>query len=201
MEKEQVLEAMQRIGFRILFVGVDAGASLSLQALNKPLRDKQPERAAQRLLESNLRALQNARRHHVSIKAGFVLGHLGMTASLLHENVQTYIKFLRAGQDVIVSADIELLSPEPGSKDFHYLTHPASAEALSSRLGLPIASGSVRERIASLYRGIDLFDREEAIDDYIRAFMPELSKQQLANAREHVRTECSRLGVVTGTDI
>lgn len=87
MEKEQVLKAMRRIGFRILFVGVDAGATRSLQALNEPIRSKDPAAAAQRMYDANLRALCNARKHGVAIKAGFVLGPIGMNEALLQENV------------------------------------------------------------------------------------------------------------------
>ncbi|MFL9873988.1 B12-binding domain-containing radical SAM protein [Paraburkholderia megapolitana] len=201
MEKEQVLKAMRHIGFRILFVGVDAGAALSLQALNKPLKNKNPTFAAKRMYESNLRALQNAREHRVSIKAGFVLGHLGMNESLLAENVQMYTEFLRSGKDVIISADIELLSPEPGSKDFYYLTNPDSADMFSRQLNLEIAPHHFRDQIASKYRGIDIFDREKAIDDYIKVFMPSLSKEQLSDARDQVRKECARLGIVIGDEI
>ncbi|WP_116137617.1 B12-binding domain-containing radical SAM protein [Trinickia diaoshuihuensis] len=162
MEKEQVLKAMRHIGFRILFVGVDAGAARSLQALNKPLRNRDPAAAAQRMYDANLRALSNARKHGVVIKAGFVLGHLGMNESLLEENVATYAAFLEAGRDVIVSADIELLSPEPGSKDFHYLTHPDDAEVIAKRLGLNIGDTQLRQDIANRYRHVDIFDREGA---------------------------------------
>lgn len=201
MERVQVLEAMRTIGFRILFVGVDAGVALSLQALNKPLKSKCPELAAKQMYEANLRALENARKHQVSIKAGFVLGHLGMNESLLEENVQMYIEFLRSGKDVIISADIELLSPEPGSKDFNYLIDPKSAEAFSERLGLPIAPYALRSQVASKYRGIDAFDREGAIEDYVEVFMPTLSKSQLSGARDRVRSECTQLGIVIGDDI
>lgn len=200
MEKEHVLQAMRHIGFRILFVGVDAGAARSLMALNKPLRSKDPASAAGRMHQANLHALDNARRHGVAIKAGFVLGHLGMDEALLEENVATYADFLRTGHDVIVSADIELLSPEPGSKDFHYLTHPDEAEAVSARLGLPISDGALRRRIAERYRQVDTFDREEAIGDYIRAFMPGISKARIAAARDRVRGECRQLGIVVGDD-
>lgn len=200
MEKEHVLRAMRQIGFRILFVGVDAGAARSLMALNKPLRSKDPESAAGRMHQANLRALDNARQHGVAIKAGFVLGHLGMNEALLEENIATYADFLKTGHDVIISADIELLSPEPGSKDFHYLTHPDAAEAVSARLGLPISSGALRRRIAERYRQVDTFDREEAIDDYIRAFMPGVSKARIAAARDRVRSECRQLGIVVGDD-
>ncbi|RKP45216.1 B12-binding domain-containing radical SAM protein [Trinickia fusca] len=201
MEKEHVLKAMRQIGFQILFVGVDAGASLSLRALNKPLKNKDPQLSSQRMSASNLRALENARRHRVSIKAGFVLGHLGMNDALLGENVRTYVEFLRSGQDVIVSADIELLSPEPGSKDFYYLTHPDAAAAISSDLDLEIAPIELREHIAADYRGIDIFDRERAIEDYIRAFMPRLSKNTLTQARDYVRASCLTLGIVIGDEI
>ncbi|WP_250208022.1 hypothetical protein [Curvibacter sp. CHRR-16] len=201
MEKEQVLKAMQEIGFRILFVGVDAGASRSLQALNKPLRNKDPVAAAQRMVDANLRALHNARAHGVAIKAGFVLGHLGMNKALLDENIETYIDFLKAGRDVIISADIELLSPEPGSKDFRYLTNPDEAETRAAQLGLAIGSRALRQNVAERYRNIDIFDRETAIDDYVSVLMPELSKEQLAIARDQVRSECNRLGIVIGDDL
>lgn len=201
MEKEQVLRAMRDIGFRILFVGVDAGAPQSLQALNKPLRNRDSAAAARKMYDSNLRALGNARKHGVAIKAGFVLGHLGMTEALLEENITTYIEFLRAGRDVIISADIELLSPEPGSKDFRYLTQLDEAEAMSRRLGLDIGSRETRQHVAERYRQADVFDRETAIDDYIGVFMPELSKERLATARDRVRGECARLGIVTGDEL
>jgi radical SAM superfamily enzyme YgiQ (UPF0313 family) len=201
MEKEQVLKAMREIGFRILFVGVDAGAARSLQALNKPLRNKDPVAAAQRMADANLRALHNARMHGVAIKAGFVLGHLGMNEELLKENIETYIAFLKAGRDVIISADIELLSPEPGSKDFRYLTDPDEAETTSARLGLAIGNRTLRQDVADRYQNTDIFDREAAIDDYIDAFMPELSKERLATARDRVRGECGRLGIVIGDDL
>ncbi|PMS36500.1 radical SAM superfamily enzyme YgiQ (UPF0313 family) [Trinickia symbiotica] len=201
MEKGHVLEAMREIGFRILFVGVDAGAPLSLLALNKPLRHKDAAVAATKMYESNLRALRNARKCGLAIKAGFVLGHLGMNETLMEANVQMYIDFLRSGRDVIVSADIELLSPEPGSKDFLYLTEPDAAAELSKRLGLEIAEDRLRRQVADRYRGVDLFDREMAIGDYVRAVMPRLSKDQIATARDRVREECRQLGIVIGDSI
>ena len=152
------------------------------------------------MYDANLRALSNARKYGVAIKAGFVLGHLGMNEMLLEENVDTYAEFLKAGRDVIISADIELLSPEPGSKDFQYLTHPDEADAMSERLGLDIGDAPLRQHIAERYRHVDTFDREAAIDDYIRAFMPELSKEKLAAARDRVRRECRQLGIVVGDD-
>lgn len=201
MEREHVMQAMRDIGFRILFVGVDAGAQQSLQALNKPLRNKDPIIAARRMYEANVRALANARKHGVAIKAGFVLGHAGMNEALLEENVATYIEFLAAGRDVVISADIELLSPEPGSKDFRYLSQPDEADAIAERLGLRIAARSLRDHIARRYREVDIFDRETAIEDYIRALMPELSKARLAAARDHVRAACVRYGIVIGDSL
>ena len=58
----------------------------------------------------------NSRNHGGLLKAGFVQGHIGMNEALLEKNVRMYVEFLRDGQDVIVSADVELLSPEPGSR-------------------------------------------------------------------------------------
>ena len=192
---------MSEIGFRILFVGVGAGVPLSLRALNKPLKSKSPEEASRRMYESNVRAIDNAKKYGVAIKAGFVLGHLGMTKRLLDENLRAYRDFLSYGRDVMISADIELLSPEPGSKDYLYLTSVESASGLSESLGLKIASEIVRRGLADKYRDLNVFDREEAIGDYITAFMPELSRDDLYLGREYVRSECRGLGIVVGDDL
>lgn len=71
MEKEVVLRAMSKIGFRILFVGVDAGVPLSLRALNKPLRSKSPDESSRRMHESNIRAIDNAKKIWSSYQGWF----------------------------------------------------------------------------------------------------------------------------------
>lgn len=125
MEKSNVMEAMSNIGFKILFVGIDAGAMKSLQALKKPLKNKNMIASSESMYIANISAINNARRFDVKIKAGFVLGHLGMDKELLNENIIEFKKILKMGRDVIVSADVEMLSPEPGSKDYEYLIHRA----------------------------------------------------------------------------
>lgn len=93
------------------------------------------------------------------------------------------------------------MSPEPGSKDFRYLSQPEEAEAIADNLGLRIAERSLRDDIATRYREGDIFDRETAIADYVRALMPELSKARLADARDRVRAACVRYGIVIGDSL
>ena len=133
-----------------------------------------------------------------SVKAGFVVGHLGMTRELLEENIQSICALVDRGKGAIASSDIKVLSPEPGSTDYRYLTEPAVAAKAASRLGLAIADEDVRAEIAEAYAGLDVIDRERAMDDYVRAVMPELALDDLAKAREQLRDHCRRSGIVVG---
>jgi anaerobic magnesium-protoporphyrin IX monomethyl ester cyclase len=91
-----------------------------------------------------------------------------------------------------------VLSPEPGSVDFRYLTEPALAGATARRLGLTIADPGPRADIAARYSGLDVLDREQAMDDYVRAVMPELTLEDLAKARDRLREHCQANGVFIG---
>jgi hypothetical protein len=192
---------LRELGIRYLMVGLDAGSALSLSALNKPLapsRGGDPKYRAERMFQHNLEALDGARDEGIFLKAGFVVGHLGMTRSLLAENVQSICELVDRGKGAIVSSDIEVLSPEPGSFDYRYLTEPAFATAAARRVGLAIADADVRAEIAERYAGLDAIDREQAMDDYVRAVMPELSLDDLATAREQLREHCRSNGVFVG---
>ncbi|HEU0193922.1 MAG TPA: hypothetical protein VFQ71_06965, partial [Gaiellales bacterium] len=79
-----------------------------------------------------------------------------------------------------------------------YLTEPAFATAAARRVGLAIADADVRAEIAERYAGLDAIDREQAMDDYVRAVMPELSLDDLATAREQLREHCRSNGVFVG---
>ncbi|MGR2739282.1 B12-binding domain-containing radical SAM protein [Billgrantia sp. Q4P2] len=201
MEKSHVMEAMANIGFKILFVGIDAGAMKSLQALKKPLRKKDVIASSESMYMANLNAMENARRFGVKIKAGFVLGHVGMDKELLYENVREYKNILSMGRDVIVSADVEMLSPEPGSKDYEYLINPEVARREAKALGLEIAEDAVLNEVACYYKDKDAFDREAAINDYIRAMMPTLCKGDIAAVRDEIRAYSKSLGIVVGDEL
>ncbi len=201
MEKRNVMEAMASIGFKVLFVGIDAGAIRSLQALKKPLRKKSVIASSESMYMANISAIKNARRFGVKIKAGFVLGHIGMNKELLDENVREYKKILEMGRDVIVSADVEMLSPEPGSKDYEYLINPEAAKREAKSLGLEVSEDAVLDEVACYYQDKDIFDRDTAINDYVRAMMPALCKADIASVRDEIRSYSKNLGIVVGDEL
>ena len=201
MEKRNVMEAMANIGFKILFIGIDAGAKKSLQALKKTLRKKDVISSSESMYMANIRAIENARRFGVKIKSGFVLGHIGMNKELLDENVREYKRILEMGRDVIVSADVEMLSPEPGSKDYEYLISPEVAKREAKSLGLEVSEDSVLNEVAFYYKDKDIFDRDAAISDYVRAMMPDLCKNDIASVRDEIRSYSKSLGIVVGDEL
>ena len=201
MEKRNVMEAMANIGFKILFIGIDAGAKKSLQALKKTLRKKDVISSSESMYMANIRAIENARRFGVKIKSGFVLGHIGMNKELLDENVREYKRILEMGRDVIVSADVEMLSPERGSKDYEYLISPEVAKREAKSLGLEVSEDSVLNEVAFYYKDKDIFDRDAAISDYVRAMMPDLCKNDIASVRDEIRSYSKSLGIVVGDEL
>jgi radical SAM superfamily enzyme YgiQ (UPF0313 family) len=192
---------LRELGIRYLMVGLDAGSPASLSALNKPLspiNGGDPRFRAERMFQHNLDALDRASDEGIFVKAGLVVGHIGMTRSLLEENVESICALISRGKAAIASSDIEVLSPEPGSLDYRYLTDPGAATAAAGRLGLTLGDLDVRTGIAAKYAGLDLLDREEAMSDYVRAVMPELTIEDLAKAREYLRDYCHSHGVFVG---
>jgi len=198
LQKEHVVAAMREVGFRICYVGIDAGSPLSLMAMNKPLRSKEPMYQAEHMFQANQQAAENAKRHGIALKLGFVLGHIGMTQELLEDNVRSVCDLLDTSNESVVSIDVEMLSPEPGSKDFHRLTHPKEALAFASSHNLRLSDESTLNHFAQKYTGCDVFDRDEAIKDYVEAFMPELTFKQLTQARARIRQHAKLRGVVIG---
>jgi hypothetical protein len=192
---------LRDLNIRYLMVGLDAGSPVSLSALNKPLapaRGGDAAYRAERMFEHNVAALQTARDEGLLLKAGFVVGHIGMTPELLALNTESICELIDRGKGAIASVDIEVLSPEPGSLDYRYLTEPRVAAAAAARLGLAIADDDVREGIARRHERLDIIDREEAMRDHARALMPGLTLADLATARARVRAHCKAAGVVIG---
>jgi hypothetical protein len=182
-------------------VGLDAGSPVSLSALNKPLspaRGGDPAHRAERMFQHNLDALVQAREEGIYLKAGLVVGHLGMTRRLLDENIESICALIDGGKGAVISSDIEVLSPEPGSFDYRYLTEPGYAASAARRLGLEIAGEDVRAEIAARHAGLDTMDREQAMADYVSAVMPELTLADLATAREKLRDYCKNSGIYVG---
>jgi anaerobic magnesium-protoporphyrin IX monomethyl ester cyclase len=201
MKKSHIMKSMSNIGFKILFIGIDAGSIKSLQALNKPLKSHNVIASSENMHEANMNAINNARKYNIKIKAGFVLGHIGMNDDLLTENIREYKNLLEIGRDVIVSADIEMLSPEPGSKDYEYLINPELAKKTAATLGLEIGSDPDLNKVAKFYNKKDIFNREKAINDYIQVMMPSLTTQKISHARNEIRAFSKRLGIVIGDEL
>ncbi|MEV6829449.1 hypothetical protein [Amycolatopsis sp. NPDC051102] len=202
LENERNAALLRGLGIRQVMVGLDAGSPISLRALRKPLsprRDPAPAARAEKLFESNVRALSSAKNTGLVLKVGFVLGHLGMSHGLLRENVDMMNELLTLGAGSITSVDVEVLSPEPGSLDFRTLLSPDLASARASRLGLPLPTSAPREQLAGKWRGKDVIDRESAMADYVTAVMPGLTMADLAEARSAVRTHAADLGLTIGS--
>src|SRR6266566_1575789 len=97
LSDERRAETMRALGVRQLMVGLDAGTAVSLRAMKKPLaagRDANSVFSAEKMFDHNVRALQAAKNTGLLVKVGFVIGHLGMTADLLRENVESMTALL-----------------------------------------------------------------------------------------------------------
>ncbi|MEV1179529.1 hypothetical protein, partial [Nonomuraea sp. NPDC049784] len=190
------------LGVRQIMIGMDAGTPLSLAAMNKPVGGRRRDvlAEAERLYEKNATAITVAREHGLLIRAGFVVGHIGMTPALLHENLQRILALISEGAagGVFSAVDVEVLSPQPGARDYTYLTDPAAAQAAASRLGQSISGEAVRTAIAERWRGQAVVPPEDAMRDYARALMPEVSFDDLADTRARIRAHAKACGVVIG---
>ncbi|WP_327270437.1 cobalamin-dependent protein [Streptomyces sp. NBC_01218] len=194
-------ETLRRLGIRQLMVGLDAGAPVSLLAMNKPLsprKDGDPAHRAELMFEHNVQAMRTAREHGLLLKIGFVIGHLGMTPELLAENAASMRRLIDAGKGVVASLDVEVLSPEPGSLDYRYLTEPELAGRAAQRLGLTVGEESARRDIASHWKALDVIDREAAMAEYVAAVMPGLTLDDLARTRGELRAYGKAAGIVVG---
>jgi anaerobic magnesium-protoporphyrin IX monomethyl ester cyclase len=191
------------LGIRQVMIGMDAGSPISLAAMNKPLQTLQKFRDdylrhAERLFNQNFQAIRVARDEGMLIRAGFVLGHIGMTSDLLKENVEKIIQLINAGRDTITAVDIEVLSPTPGSTDFTYLTSPEEARTAAEKLGLGVGSTSDLQRAAARWRGQDIVPPELAMRDFTTALMPGVQFSELVEARATVRAKAKGCGIVIG---
>ncbi len=194
----QNAELLYDLGFRLIMVGVDAGPIISLEAVNKHLVQKNASDGLERLYEANLKAFAYALNAGLKLRIGFVVGHMGMTKELLEENVNYFCGLISNNPEVVSIADIEILSPEPGSKEYQYLTNPTMAFEKARELKLGISDSKIRNEIAEKWRERDIFNREELVEDYVTVFMPELNLQDLISARMRMRNYCRENGIMIG---
>ncbi|MET7575394.1 hypothetical protein ABZT04_44150 [Streptomyces sp. NPDC005492] len=106
------------LGVRQIMIGMDAGTPLSLAAMNKPLGGRRRDvlAEAETLYRLNSTAITVARDHGLLIRAGFVVGHIGMigmTRQLLTDNVERILALVSEGatSGVFSAVDIEVLPP------------------------------------------------------------------------------------------
>ncbi|MEV7189322.1 hypothetical protein [Kitasatospora sp. NPDC093102] len=190
------------LGVRQIMIGMDAGAPLSLAAMNKPVggRRRNVLAEAEKLYELNSEAITVARDHGMLIRAGFVVGHIGMTRALLDENVERILTLITEGgkHGVFSAVDVEVLSPQPGARDYTYLTTPDAARQAAARLGLTVADDATLAAVSARWADQDVVMPEDAMRDYALALMPELSFDDLAQARAAIRSHAKACGVVIG---
>ena len=127
-----------------------------------------------------------------------MIGHIGMDAALLQENVDSMRTLLESGAASVASLDVEVLSPEPGSLDFKMLLNPDLARSRAAELRLAMPSQRLHEERAGKWRNKDIIDREEAMADYVESVMPDLTLADLAEARATVRDHGKTLGLTIG---
>ncbi|GHB81953.1 hypothetical protein GCM10010306_090490 [Streptomyces umbrinus] len=190
------------LGVRQIMIGMDAGAPLSLAAMNKPLGGRRRDvlAEAETLYRLNSTAITVAREHGLLVRAGFVVGHIGMTRQLLDENVERILALISEGATtgVFSAVDVEVLSPQPGARDYTYLTTPQAAWTAATHLGLSIADYPVLNKVAQRWSGRAVIPPEDAMRDYARALMPDLDFDELAQARTAIRRHAKACGVVIG---
>ncbi|MFJ2702855.1 B12-binding domain-containing radical SAM protein [Streptomyces sp. NPDC087428] len=201
LSDERHAATLRALGVRQLMVGLDAGTPVSLRAMRKPLvsiREHDSAFRAEKMFDHNVKALQSARNNGLLLKVGFVIGHLGMDAELMRENIDSMKNLLTSGAAAIASLDVEVLSPEPGSLDFKMLLDPELARVNADELKLSLPSRHEHELRARKWRGKDIIDREEAMADYVESVMPGLALDDLAGARAEVRDYGKQLGITVG---
>jgi len=94
--------------------------------------------------------------------------------------------------------DDNILTPEPGSKDYEFLLYPKSADSYSKQIGLPIGNSKMRINFAEKWRERDVINSEELITDYIKAFMPDLCLEDILEAKKYIKNYSEKLDVIFG---
>jgi radical SAM superfamily enzyme YgiQ (UPF0313 family) len=101
---EKNARLLYALGFRGIFVGIEAGPIKSLQALNKPLAGDSAVRL-NRLYEANRQALRQAHNVGLKVEIGYVLGHIGITRELLSKTIELFSSLVTEHHDTIIAAN------------------------------------------------------------------------------------------------
>jgi anaerobic magnesium-protoporphyrin IX monomethyl ester cyclase len=180
------------LGFRNMFVGVDAGPLTSLKATNKQLNIAGRLDSLERLYDANHRAFKEAKRAGLKVEIGYVLGHLGATPDLVEQSVSLWNDLVGDNLETLVGASVEILKPLPGSLDYRCMMDPELAAQRSKSLGLPIADERTRTEIAERWRSCDVIDGAAIGADYATALMPALSVDHFEATLSQMTTIANR---------
>lgn len=189
---EKNARLLKELGFEIMMVGLDAFTPKSLQAFNKTLR---PHKGARDLYQANFTALETARKVGLQVRVGVVVGHIGITYDMLRKSVQLFEELVSGFSDVICTADVEVLSPEPGSMEWRYLTEPKVAQATADRLDLNIGLEATRGEVAAELLGLDVVRPTEMLERYVKALTPGVDLADLVQARVDMREIAVKSGI------
>jgi len=138
------------------------------------------------------RALANCRDVGLFVKAGIVVGHFGATEPEIESQVLAATTICREFSDIILPVDVEILSPEPGSRDFLRLTDRKVALDDAERLGLKALFERLLNGASSepYYQG-----RSSAILRYVSQLMLDVSVDLLLDARQRIRDAARGLNI------
>jgi anaerobic magnesium-protoporphyrin IX monomethyl ester cyclase len=172
-------ELLFELGFRNMFIGVDAGPMTSLRATNKQLNVVGRTDSLERLYDANHRAFKSAKQAGLLVEIGYVLGHLGATPELIEQSVTLWNELVGDNRGTIAGASVEVLKPLPGSLDYRCMLDPKLAAERAKSLGLPIADERTRTEIAERWQGCDEIDGPGIQADYRESLMPALTTEQI----------------------
>jgi anaerobic magnesium-protoporphyrin IX monomethyl ester cyclase len=172
-------ELLFELGFRNMFIGVDAGPMTSLRATNKQLNVVGRTDSLERLYDANHRAFEQAKQVGLKVEIGYVLGHLGATPELIEQSVSLWNELVGDNRDTLAGASVEVLKPLPGSLDYRCMLDPQLAAQRAKSLGLPIADEHTRTEIARAWQECDVIDGPRIQADYAKGLMPALSMEQI----------------------
>ena len=188
LANRRVVNTLHDIGFRLLMVGFDAFDGAALTAFGKGMTWEDG-----RQLVRQRSALANCRDANLAVKAGIVVGYFGATEADIEFQVAAASRIFDEFGDVIFSADVEILSPEPGSRDYLRLTNRQTALLDASRLGSDRLSDHLLRAPpdgGSSYEG-----RSSAISRYASELMIGVSVDHLIDARQRIRRAARRANI------
>lgn len=188
LANRRVVKTLRNIGFRLLMVGFDSFDGSALAAFGKGMTWEDS-----RQLDRQRSALANCRDANLSVKAGIVVGYFGATEADIEFQVAAASGIFDEFGDTIFSADVEILSPEPGSRDYLRLTNRQTALLDASRLGSDRLANSLLKAPAVGSHSYD--GRTSAISRYASELMIGVSVEHLIDARQRIRGAAKRANI------